>query len=132
MITNYKLFENKILETKWDRVDNYLKMIRKELDNDSTWDNFMNIDPSVDLEYQDIQLFIIYCFSYHEKKIYELLLKYNLFVEDYPNNDELIIIDIFSIDFNLLPESLIKNIERLVPYEYEKIKRQIKAKKFNL
>jgi hypothetical protein len=131
MITNYKLFENISKENKWDRVDNYLKMIRKNFNQDTSWDNFMNIDPSNNLANQDIILFIIYSFNNYTKLIYEMFLKYDLFVEDQPHNDELIIIDIYS-HFNSISDSNIENMKIWFPQKYEKIIKRLKSNKFNL
>jgi hypothetical protein len=131
MITNYKLFENISKENKWDRVDNYLKMIRKNFNQDTSWDNFINIDPSNNLANQDIILFIIYSFNNYTKLIYEMFLKYDLFVEDQPHNDELIIIDIYS-HFNSISDSNIENMKIWFPQKYEKIIKRLKSNKFNL
>ena len=132
MITKFNLFENQDNDEKWNRIDKFLKDIRKEFNKDRTWDGFMNFDPSENKdEYDKTTLDIIFAFNKSNKKIYELLLKYDLFVEDKPHENELIITDII-IFFKYLSENEKDIIENTVPGKLKEIERKIQAKKFNI
>jgi len=138
MITNYKLFEEKTLQDKWDRVNDYLRIIRVGIDNDSEQD-FINIDPLNDESpYQDIQQFIIYTYGESNKdaylkKIIELLLKYDLYIEDYPSKDELIISYLYSsTEINISNKHFIESVEEYFPGEYRKIKNTFLANKYKI
>ena len=138
MITNYKLFEEKTLQDKWERVNDYLQIIRTGIDNDSEQD-YINIDTIIDESpYQDIQQFIVYAYGESNKdadlkKIIELLLKYDLYIEDYPTKEELIIVYLYlSTGINDSNKRFLDNVKEHLPGEYKKIQNKFLANKYKI
>ena len=115
----------------------YLKYIRDEFNKDDTWDGFMNIYPSDYTPHgkkSNIALDIVFTFNKSDKRIYDLLIKYDLFIEEQPYDDELIIFDIFSRNnfFDDITKISKENIEKWYPDLIEKLNKKKTIRKFKI
>ena len=124
----------------WKSIDLILKDIKTVFETDKTWDNFMNIEPSeidnnLGLESIEkakaIHILIVDLFNERSEKLIKALLKYDLWIENAPDDDELIIHTVEDL-FKYISESDKKIINKIIPGKVKKIEMNIELNNFGI
>ena len=139
-----KYRELKVEVYDWKSIDLILKDIKTDFETDKTWDNFMNIDPSeIDNKYgssfglettikaKAVMILIVDLFNERSEKLIKALLKYELWIENAPDDDELIIHTVEDL-FKYISESDKKIITKIIPEKVKKIEMNIELNNFGI
>lgn len=133
-----KKFNNFLLESidekKWNEIEDLIfELVSDENFKQPTYLGFINIDPTsmLSVHNTDIYLHIVNLFNQNNKRLFEILLKNDLFVEESPYEDELIFTEI-SFYYKYMTNYMKVILEKMFPGFNDKIKISQKTKEFNI